>query len=476
VSLREDGTEVIDLTSPSDQPDRDEGEINLRPIFSITGVVDGVRDELIYQPEEGDDTDGWKLRPVVVECKHRMRSGGVGKNSRPPPLYDIIQAVVYCFMFDADVADLVEVYRSGGGGGDGSEKGGTCNARKLNKKTEIVGTEKDLPNVIKGAQMNSENDGSTKQEKDKRLFCAASKGSVGVTKKVTINDSVEKQELMEIPVKDIIFTEEGIDNVLDGAQMKSENDRGTKQEKTETLSCARLKERAGGTKKPPINDSFEIQEHAEISAELAVESEKRTLQKDQFMKYRDDKAETLNILENAEIISKVDQIDALNNHKPCLKEISNDTVKNVKPMPESDPTNIFQKDKTCVEEKVFDVFLNAKTKQNPPASGSECSNKNGTKVANSDARRRRKRTDTAVEISVSRVSLDDEIMRHRQNWHEEVLPRLISFVKAVYSVRRDEGRRRSLLFALASEGEETAVSDSDSTCLTLVPELMPILR
>jgi len=432
-----------------------------------------VRDELWYtQPEEGDDTDGWKLRPVVVECKHRMRSGGAGKNSRPPPLYDIIQAVVYCFMFDADVADLVEVYRSGGGGGDGSESKG--NARKLHKSPETVGTEIDLPD----SQMKSENDGSTKQEKDERLSCAASKGSVGVTKKVPINDSVEKQKPMEIPVEDVIFSKEGTDNILEGAQMKSENDGGKKQEKTQTLSCAALQESAGGTRKLPINDSFEKQEYNEISAELAVRSEKETLEKDLCMKYRDDKAEIIDILENAEIVSKVDQIDALNNYKPCLKGISNDTVKNEKPLPESDPINTFQKDKTHIEEKVFDVFLNTKTKQTPPASGSECSSKNGSKVANSDVRRRRRRADTtsAVEISVSRVSLDDEIMRHRQNWHEEVLPRLISFVKAVYSVRRDEGRRRSLLFALASEDEETAVSNSDSTCLTLVPELMPILR
>jgi len=58
-SLHEDGTKVIGLTSPSDQPDRDEGEMNLCPVFSITGVADGVRDELWYtQPEEGDNTDG----------------------------------------------------------------------------------------------------------------------------------------------------------------------------------------------------------------------------------------------------------------------------------------------------------------------------------------------------------------------------------------------------------------------------------
>jgi len=93
-------------------------------------------------------------------------------------------------------------------------------------------------------------------------------------------------------------------------------------------------------------------------------------------------------------------------------------LKNEKPLPESDPINIFQKDKTHIEEKVFDVFLNTKTKQTPPASGSECSSKNGSKVANSDARRRRRRradTTSAVEISACYVSLDNEIMRHRQN-------------------------------------------------------------
>jgi len=37
-------------------------------------------------------------------------------------------------------------------------------------------------------------------------------------------------------------------------------------------------------------------------------------------------------------------------------------LKNEKPLPESDPINIFQKDKTHIEEKVFHVFFNTKTK------------------------------------------------------------------------------------------------------------------
>jgi hypothetical protein len=46
------------------------------------------------------------------------------------------------------------------------------------------------------------------------------------------------------------------------------------------------------------------------------------------------------------------------------------------------------------------------------------------------------------------VSLNDPIYEHRHHWETTLLPRLASFVDAVYSVRKDDGKRYRLLMAL----------------------------
>ena len=61
---------------------------------------------------------------------------------------------------------------------------------------------------------------------------------------------------------------------------------------------------------------------------------------------------------------------------------------------------------------------------------------------------------SSVTITSSRISLDDPIMKHRENWYATVLPRLRSFVDAVYSIRSDDDKRYRLLraAAMASSG------------------------
>ena len=56
---------------------------------------------------------------------------------------------------------------------------------------------------------------------------------------------------------------------------------------------------------------------------------------------------------------------------------------------------------------------------------------------------------TAVEIDVKRVSIDDPLFQHRQNWNDIILPRLRSFVDAVYSIRANDSKRYRLLVAMS---------------------------
>ena len=72
------------------------------PFLRIMGSIDGIRDELY--PSSNDD---WELRQVLVELKHRIHT-----LKSPPPLYDQIQTMIYCFMYELDHADIVQVLRT----------------------------------------------------------------------------------------------------------------------------------------------------------------------------------------------------------------------------------------------------------------------------------------------------------------------------------------------------------------------------
>lgn len=59
-------------------------------------------------------------------------------------------------------------------------------------------------------------------------------------------------------------------------------------------------------------------------------------------------------------------------------------------------------------------------------------------------------------IKVTRVSLDDQIMDHRRQWKKVILPRLRSFVAAVYNVRKDDDKRYRMLSAISDQTDEEA--------------------
>jgi hypothetical protein len=133
------------ISSVPPAPD-EEGQ---KPLFKIVGAVDGIRDELYVESSKStttgkspdgalsasssssypshdrenvtnqqddvtnieisfsdDGEDNWTLRPIIVECKHRMNEAKV-----PPPLYDQIQTCLYCRMYNVEDADLVQVVR-----------------------------------------------------------------------------------------------------------------------------------------------------------------------------------------------------------------------------------------------------------------------------------------------------------------------------------------------------------------------------
>ena len=109
---------------------------------------------------------------------------------------------------------------------------------------------------------------------------------------------------------------------------------------------------------------------------------------------------------------------------------------------------------------------------------------------NPKPRRQRTKPRTKSTITCSRVSLDDPIMQHRQNWHNVILPRLRSIVEAVYSIRATDDKRYRMLHAHASSLASGGVSGGgrhgtrrsgtstgdDTECWEIVFEECPWLR
>eukprot|EP00986_Skeletonema_menzelii_P009845 scaffold4589_cov79-Skeletonema_menzelii.AAC.19 len=63
----------------------------------------------------------------------------------------------------------------------------------------------------------------------------------------------------------------------------------------------------------------------------------------------------------------------------------------------------------------------------------------------------KKKEDSNIQITISRIALHDPIHNHQHHWNETLLPRLASFVDAVYNVRKDDGKRYRLLMAMVQE-------------------------
>lgn len=78
-------------------------------------------------------------------------------------------------------------------------------------------------------------------------------------------------------------------------------------------------------------------------------------------------------------------------------------------------------------------------------------NNNNDSSSSKDNTMREKKEENNVQITISRISLHDPIHNHQHHWNETLLPRLASFVDAVYNVRKDDGKRYRLLMALVQE-------------------------
>lgn len=177
VETKNDSKDIVDLTS--DEPPEQLDDVLKRPFFKIVGAVDGIRDEVymnttvaIKSDERGEFSDdevdqmmaNYKspsktkkgqqklestnersqndefsdvcnliLRPIIVECKHRMKKATI-----PPPLYDQIQTCIYCQMHETEEADLIQVVRNQTAKPDSNADAKEPDAIRNNQHVEIT--------------------------------------------------------------------------------------------------------------------------------------------------------------------------------------------------------------------------------------------------------------------------------------------------------------------------------------------------
>ena len=100
--------------------------------------------------------------------------------------------------------------------------------------------------------------------------------------------------------------------------------------------------------------------------------------------------------------------------------------------------------------------------------------KSATTAATTTSTDDSKATDT-IEIVINRVSLSDSVMRHQENWVAVVLPRIRSFVEAVYRVRRDDTLRFSLLQAMAGDQQQQSLATATAAAWDILHSQCPWL-
>ena len=80
-----------------------------------------------------------------------------------------------------------------------------------------------------------------------------------------------------------------------------------------------------------------------------------------------------------------------------------------------------------------------------------------------------------IDITITRVKLNDPIHNHNHHWRATLLPRISSFVDAVYNIRKDDGKRYRLLMNLVQTQQEESSDSAEKEVWKLLFEECPWL-
>lgn len=315
------------------------------PLFIILGSVDGIRQEPWFAPSSNEQSPGGEsltLRQIVVECKHRMKAAMI-----PPPLYDQIQAMAYCLMYNVDGADIVQVVR-----------------KRLDPPTR-----KELDDRRK---QKGDATGSKPSTPDRR-----GNSQSGIVKYFS-----PKSQPKSETAPDVLHEETAC----------SEEEQGIRANLDRLDSTRRTSKETDGT------DLVGTEHCASTSTCTNLGHSPRILESS-----------------TSKAVSQTDSLQV------------SETVSD-----EGDEKDSREANDDERKEQLVDVLNDGKDQ----------------------AAKRQK--SAAIDIFVSRVSLDEPVMQHRRNWNNVVLPRLRSFAEAVYAIRKSDEKRYQLLTAMSdgSKGNE----------------------
>lgn len=303
-----------------------------KPFFTLSGIVDGVREELWYsapEPTSDDaDDDDWYLRKVIVECKHRMRRAYAS-----PPIYEQIQACIYCMMYGVEEADIIQVLRR----------------PRTEKKTD-----------------------------------RSSSRSVDDTANPKISDYFPVRGQSQLASSSNASLQRSVSPTSSGEESRSPNQtvlepKGISINSTTEVDMEEIEKEKEGTPRVDIV----------LDAKAAVE------------------------------VTKVLPTGA--DGGAGMGEIATEGSNSV--------------------DTVVDAQMPVNDTEPAPSTKSRSDGIGKTRL---DTKRA-----SGVDIVVNRVSLNDPVMCHAENWRSVVLPRLRSFVEAVYKIRQNDELRYMLLYSMS---------------------------
>ena len=474
-----------------------------QPFFTLRGCVDGIRDELIPTETHGkgssnDDTnsddDSWVMKSVIVECKHRMR-----QLKSSIPLYEIIQATTYALMYQVSDVDLVQVLRRTKRNSDDHHH---QQKEKRQRQQRAAAKNNKYPRVTDTVLSNA-----SPSENDNDVYHHANDEDCGFAKHDNNHACMPKKNEDEVEAtnnKEPAGNESCIDTKIQAnseSKPTLEDSRLTSSTTCEAPMAQNYEYHIAATRK--IEDSEDIQD-------VKLAGQREEAGKDKTKDTRDDTCD----------VHKLEKFMKMEIGPNVIGECVRASISPFVLGSEVSTQSRRMVDTKCLNEKqgnggnkAVEVDLKtdnvpedagmmgqvdslsmaaAGSQRNEGVSGASTDLKDNKAVTDSnychkleaDNEKTAETTDgeeknderagegneeasVSMEIRIDRIRIDDAIFHHRYHWNSVILPRLRSWVDAVYRIRRDDAKRYALLAALVS----SPVSNSSiSTRTTISPE------
>ncbi|KAL7560352.1 hypothetical protein ACA910_002764 [Epithemia clementina (nom. ined.)] len=342
--------------------------------------------------DDGDDE--WCLQSSVVEVKHRMYR----LHKVAPPLYEQIQAVVYCLMYNVPQADLVQVLRRRRSNTQ-RKKRTAASSRELKTSNKDDGESKKRSRHNNKPMLDNDNNNNSKS--NKKL----------------------PQSAPEVNANAASHNE------------KSHARRGKQTFQMSQASTTSSPSKPSSRKTTTLDGWLLGMESKCTAATTTTSQEEETAKVNHELQEQQQQKERENDFQGA------------NDNQP-----SSDALESLPQPPRLVETTNSVNDDDDNNNNNSNLEAN-----NSSLNGDNSANANSTRSSGGSINRDDDHDDddddddddVELECCVHCISLDDPITGHEQQWNARVLPRLQSMVELVYRIRLDDGRRYQWLLTVS---------------------------